>query len=162
LPRLWRGLRHRIVAGLAAVIWDLTPRSLRAPPAFVAGLARLAALTRLNLSLSFRIPLTPNVFGSLSGVSRSAMPERAPRAGAPLTWADEPQTLLAPVVEPSMDAPSPPPTETLTPANDGPPISEKGQAALMTLARLIGRQIAREEFARRMAAANAETDDNPA
>ncbi|ATC30981.1 hypothetical protein CA606_00700 [Caulobacter vibrioides] len=61
-----------------------------------------------------------------------------------------------------MDAPSPPPTQTLTPANDGPPISEKGQAALLTLARLIGRQIAREEFARRMAAANAETGDTPA
>jgi hypothetical protein len=61
-----------------------------------------------------------------------------------------------------MDAPSPPPTQTLIPANDGPPISEQGQAALLTLARLIGRQIAREEFARRMAAANAETDDTPA
>ena len=61
-----------------------------------------------------------------------------------------------------MDAPSPPPTQTFTPANDGPPISEKGQAALLTLARLIGRQIAREEFARRMAAANTETDDTPA
>lgn len=61
-----------------------------------------------------------------------------------------------------MDAPSPPPSQTVTPANDGPSISDKGQAALMTLARLIGRQIAREEFARRMAAANAETNDTPA
>ncbi|MEH0195155.1 hypothetical protein V7S57_04005 [Caulobacter sp. CCNWLY153] len=60
-----------------------------------------------------------------------------------------------------MDEPSPPPSQTITPANDGPPISEQGQAALVTLARLIGRQIAREEFARRMAAANAETNDTP-
>lgn len=61
-----------------------------------------------------------------------------------------------------MDVPPPPPAQTLTPANDGPPISEQGQAALLTLARLIGRQIAREEFARRMAAANAQTEDTPA
>ena len=61
-----------------------------------------------------------------------------------------------------MDARPPPPTQTFTPANDGPPISETGQAALMTLARLIGRQIAREEFARRMAAANAQTNDTRA
>lgn len=61
-----------------------------------------------------------------------------------------------------MDAPSPPPTQPPIPANDGPPISARGQAALLTLARLIGRQIAREEFARRMAAANVETDDTSA
>ena len=61
-----------------------------------------------------------------------------------------------------MDEPSSPSSPTIAPANDGPPISEQAQAALMTLARLIGRQIAREEFARQMAAANAETTDTPA
>lgn len=138
--------------------WDPRPRSLRVAGGFVAGLVRLAALAPQNFALRFLSPLTSGISGEVSGVLQSSISGAASRPAPPLTWGEEPQTLLAPVVEPSMDAPSPPPTQTLTPANDGPPISEQGQAALMSLARLIGRQIAREEFARRMAAANAETD----
>lgn len=144
------------------MIWDQPPRSLRVTHGFIAGLARLAVLTRQNFALRFSFPLTSGISGKSSEVRQASTPGGATRAGLPLTSVGAPQTLLVPVVEPSMDAPSPPSTQTLTPANDGPPISEKGQAALLTLARLIGRQIAREEFARRMAAANAETDDTPA
>jgi hypothetical protein len=51
------------------------------------------------------------------------------------------------------DTPDLPPTAVTT-ANDPPQISPRADAAIRTLARLLGRKIAREHFRRALAAAN--------
>lgn len=51
------------------------------------------------------------------------------------------------------DTPNPSPA-TVTTANDPPQISPRANAAVRTLARLLGRQIARDHFRRALAAAN--------
>ena len=53
-----------------------------------------------------------------------------------------------------MDEDAPAPETDVTPANDPAPLSPRADAALRTLARLLGRQIAREHFRRSLAAAN--------
>lgn len=54
------------------------------------------------------------------------------------------------------DIPDPAP-QTATSANDPPQLSPRAEAAVRTLARLLGRQIAREHFRRSLAAANDDT-----
>jgi hypothetical protein len=53
-----------------------------------------------------------------------------------------------------MDEDAPAPEGTATTANEPTQISPRADAALRTLARLLGRQIAREHFRRSLAAAN--------
>ena len=54
------------------------------------------------------------------------------------------------------DTPKPTP-QAITSANDPPQLSPRAEAAVRTLARLLGRQIAREHFRRSLAAANDDT-----
>jgi hypothetical protein len=72
----------------------------------------------------------------------------------PLTATDTDPTLWTPLKEPSMDEDAPSPETTVTPVNEPTPLSPRADAALRTLARLLGQQIAREHFRRSLAAAN--------
>lgn len=155
LSRLWRDLRaQRIIAGLAAVIWESNPGSLRVTSAIAAGLMRLAARARINFDLVRSFRLTPGVSEEVPAVSRSSTSIHAGAQAPPLTGTDTDPTLWAPSKEPNMDEDAPAPEGAATTANEPTQISPRADAALRTLARLLGRQIAREHFRRSLAAAN--------
>lgn len=61
-----------------------------------------------------------------------------------------------------MDEPPRPPTGTITPANDEPSAHPEYDAVVMTLASLLGRQMAREHFRASLEAANAEGGEHEA
>jgi len=71
-----------------------------------------------------------------------------------LTGTDIDPTLWTPSKEPNMDEDAPAPETTVIPANEPAQLSPRADAALRTLARLLGQQIAREHFRRGLAAAN--------
>lgn len=58
-----------------------------------------------------------------------------------------------------MDEPPRPAVGTITPANDAPSPHPEFDAVVMTLARLLGRQMAREQFLAAQEAANAPAGD---
>lgn len=58
-----------------------------------------------------------------------------------------------------MDDTSPPAPDAKAPANDAPPSHPEFDAVVMTLAELLGRQLAREHHLARLAAANADGGD---
>lgn len=61
-----------------------------------------------------------------------------------------------------MDEPPRPAVGTITPANDAPSPHPEFDAVVMTLASLLGRQIAREHFLASLEAANAEGGEHEA
>jgi hypothetical protein len=77
-----------------------------------------------------------------------------------LTGTNTHQTLLAP--SPQEPRVNDTPSEIIAPANGEPSEHPEAHAVLMTLARLLGRQIAREQFLMAQAAANAPADDGEA
>jgi hypothetical protein len=136
------------------VIWESNPRSLRVTTAFVAGLARLAARARINFDLVRSFRLTPGVSEEVPAVSRSSTFIDAEAQAPPLTGTDTDPTLWAPSKEPRMDEDAPVPESAPTPTDNPAQLSPRADAALRTLARLLGQQIAREHFRRSLAAAN--------
>ena len=94
--------------------------------------------------------------GERPGVSRSTTVIHARRLAPALTDIASPQTLLAPASkEPSMDEPPRPAIGTIIPADDEPSAHPEYDAVVMTLASLLGRQMAREHFRASLEAANA-------
>ena len=133
---------------------------LRITTGFVAGLARLEGLVGKNIDLLFAFPKAPPVSGGSSGVSRSSTQAVVSVDDPALTDTMTRPTLLAPAPkEPSMDDAPRPSSGTIIPANDEPSTPPEFDAVVMTLARLLGRQMAREQFLAAQEAANAPAGD---
>lgn len=132
------------------------PKSLRVVSVIAAGLALFRRLDRKNVAARFSIPQPPIDAGRRPGALPVARNDSIAAHTPELTPADRLRTLLAPPLsEPRMDEPPACLPVTLTAANDGRPADEvtaRVDAAVMTLARLLGRQIARDEFDRRQLA----------
>jgi len=142
------------------VIWGPTPRLLRITTGFIAGFARLEGVVGKNLDLLFSFPKAPPVSGGSSGVSRSSTQVIVSVDDPALTDTKPHPTLLAPAPkEPSMDDAPRPSSGTIIPANDEPSTPPEFEAVVMTLARLLGRQMAREQFLAAQEAANAPAGD---
>ena len=133
---------------------------LRVTTGFVAGLTRLEGLVGKNLDLLFRFPKAPPVSGGPPGVSRSSIQALVSADDPALTDTKTRPTLLAPAPkEPRMDDAPRPSSGTIIPANDEPSTPPEFDAVVMTLARLLGRQMAREQFLAAQEAANAPAGD---
>ena len=142
------------------MIWGANPRLLRITTGFVAGLARLEGVVGKNLDLLFASPKAPPVSDGCSGVSRSSTQVIVSVDAPALTDTKPHPTLLAPAPkEPSMDDAPRPSSGTIIPANDEPSTPPEFDAVVMTLARLLGRQMAREQFLAAQEAANAPASD---
>lgn len=136
------------------MIWASDSGSLHVTSAIVAGLVRLAARARFNFDLLKPFRLTPGVSEEVPAVSRSSTFIDAGAQAPPLTGTNTPPTLWAPSKEPRMDEDAPAPESAPTPTDNPAQFSSRADAALRTLARLLGQQIAREHFRRDLAAAN--------
>lgn len=125
--------------------------------AIAAGLVRLVARTRINFGLLGSFRLTPGVSEEVPAVSRSSTSVHVGVQVPALTGTDTHKTLLAPY--PQEPRVNDTPLEIIAPANGEPSEHPEADAVLMTLARLLGRQIAREQFLMAQAAANAPADN---
>lgn len=142
------------------MFWGVNPKLLRITTGFVAGLARLEGVVGKNLDLFFSFPKAPPVSGGFSGVSHSSTQVIVSVDDPALTDTKQRPTLLAPAPkEPSMDDAPRPSSGTMIPANDELSTPPEFDAVVMTLARLLGRQMAREQFLAAQEAANAPADD---
>jgi hypothetical protein len=145
------------------MIWEPHPKSLRIASAIVAGFARLSVGRRFNFAFVVPVPLTPGVSQPSPFDAADATSAPLPTHPLALTAADTRRTLLAPAFEePSMDDTQGPPSQTITAANDETSPEVAIDAVVMTFARLLGRQMARERFYAAQEAANAPAESGEA
>lgn len=149
-------LHPQNVACFRAMNRMVPPKSLRVASVITAGLALFRRSERKNADVRYSIPQPPLDAGRHPAALPTDRSDGFAAHAPELTPADRLRTLLAPPLsEPRMDEPPVCLPVTLTPANDGRPADEvtaRVDAAVMTLARLLGRQIARDEFDRRQLA----------